>query len=124
MSDYTATLKDGSEIYVPQWNATVAYTNLTRCTEVIGIDALVNIAQDNVPAVVLALATAKDADIASQLLKHMVCEARMNGDKIMPNTFDELFKGRIYMAAEIFNHVIIAQYKDFFVQGLEEANSL
>jgi hypothetical protein len=123
MADYTATLKDGSEIYVPTWNATVAYTNLTRCTEVIGIDALVNIAQDNVPAVVLALATAKDADIASQLLKHMVCEARMNGDKIMPNSFDETFKDQMYKAAEIFNHVIMAQYKDFFVQGLEEANS-
>lgn len=123
MSGYSKVLEDGSEIYIPLWNATVAFTNLTRCTEVIGIDNLVSISQDNIPAVIIALAGAKDADVAAQLLMHMVCEVRVDGDKLSKADFDDKFKGNIYKAAELFNHVIIAQYQSFFEQGLAKALS-
>jgi hypothetical protein len=120
---YKATLEDGREIYIPIWDATTGFTNLTTTASIIGIDNLVIISQDDVATVILALATAKDANKAASLLKNAVCEVRIDGDKIMPAAFDELFKDQMYLAAELFNHVMIAQYKDFFGRGLAKVNS-
>lgn len=123
MSGYKAVLEDGRDIYVPTWDATTAYTNLTNTSAIIGIDNLVAISQDNVPAAIMALATAEDANKSAQLLKHMVCEARVDGEKILPMSFDDKFKDKLYLAMEIFNHVMIAQYRDFFERGLAKVNS-
>lgn len=123
MAGYTAKLEDGREIYVPIWDATTGFTNLNTITEAIGIDNLVDISQDSVPTAIQALATASDSDRAAALLKHMVCEARIDGDKITQTTFDDKFVNDMYGAVEVFTHVLIAQYKAFFERGLAKANS-
>lgn len=123
MSGYTATLENGLDIYVPKWNATTGFTNLTNIVEILGIDNLVAIAQNSIPTTILALSTAKDANRAAAVLKHMVCEARVNGSKIQPQSFDEEYGDKMYEAIEIFTHVMVAQFNDFFVRGLAKASS-
>lgn len=118
MEKYTATLKDGREIYVPTWPASVALQNLTSAGKYIGTTNLLAISELNIPSVILAITEAEDAQQTTALIKHFVCGARIEGQKLTEGQFDSEFEGNIYVAAELFAHVIKAQYADFFEQGL------
>ena len=123
MSGYTAILKGGQEIYIPNWPASVALENLTKAGEFIGSDALLRIAELNIPAVMLAIMESKDSKQTAGLVKHFVCTARMDGQKINVNEYDNTFEGKLNLAIELFAHVVKAQYADFFVLGLAKATS-
>jgi len=123
MSGYTATLKGGQEIYIPPWPASVALQNLTKAGEFIGTDNLLRISELNVPAVMLAIAESKNAAETAGLIKHFVCSARMDGEKIIDNNFDKQFEEDLLLMCEIFAHVVKAVYGDFFVQGLAKEAS-
>lgn len=123
MSGYNAVLKDGQELYVPTWPASVAVENLTKAGEFIGSENLVRIAELNIPSVMVAIMNSKDAEQTAALIKHFVCTARIDSKKIYKNEYDSLFEGDLALAIEIFAHVVKAVYADFFESGLAKANS-
>ena len=123
MSGYSATLKGGQEIYIPSWPATIAYENLTKAGEFIGSNALVNIATLNTTSAMLAIMNSKNSVETAGLIKHFVCSARMDGDKIDPGDYDNKFSEDLALSIEIFCHVVKAIYADFFEQGLAEEPS-
>lgn len=115
---YHATLKDMKEIYIPHWPVDVALENLTRAGQHLGTDAVIRISELNIPAVIVAIMDAKDPNQTASLIKHFICQARISGSKIEPSQIDNMFEGNLAQVAEIFAHVIAAQYADFFVSGL------
>ena len=120
---YNGFLKDGSEVYIPNWPVDAALENLGSAGKYLGADALIQKSEINVPAVILAIASAEDPKQVTQLIKHFVCAARMDGDKITPANIEKLFGGNIYKLAEVFTLVVHAQYYDFFASGLAKENS-
>lgn len=123
MSGYNAVLKEGQEVYIPSWPVSVALENLTKAGKYIGSDNLIRISELNIPSAMVAIMNAEDSNTTSELIKHFVCEARMDGEKIMKIDYDTKFKDNIYLAIEIFCHVVRAQYYDFFKQGLAKEPS-
>ena len=123
MSGYSGTTKDGREVYIPHWPVDVAVKNLSKAGQFIGAENLIRIAEINIPAVILAIATSEDAINVAGLVKHFVCEARLDGDKITPTTYDSKFEGDLKTVAELFALVVHAQYHDFFESGLAKEPS-
>ena len=118
---YSAALDDGREIYIPNWPANVQFENLTQVCKMLGQDNVITIATDkNVPAAMLAIMNAEDHVMATKLVFHFTQQARIAGEKIMPNTMGELGMATI---VELFVHVLFSQYNDFFVSGLAKAVS-
>ncbi len=120
---YSAHLKSQKEIYIPYWPVDVALENLTRAGQYLGTDAIIRIAEVNVPAVIVAIMDAKDPNQTASLIKHFICQARIAGQKIEPSQIDSMFEGNLAEVAEIFAHVIAAQYADFFESGLAKEPS-
>lgn len=77
-------------------------------------------AELNLSTAFISITEAKDAEVTSQLIEHFVCTVNMDERKITKQTFNEEFEGNIFLALEIFCHVIKSQYSDFFEQGLAE----
>ena len=123
MSEYTATLRGGQEIYIPTWPVDVALINLTRAGQYIGTKHVINIAELKIPSVLVAIMESKDPDQTASLIKHFVCHVRIDGKKIEPNKLDEMFAGDLGLVCEMFAHTIKAQYADFFDFGLAKAVS-
>ena len=123
MSGYSATLRGGQEIFIPKWSVSVSIGNLTKAGKYIGADALVRIADLNTAAAMLAIMESDDSEKTAGLIKHFVCTARMDGEKIDLQDYDEKFKDDLGLAIELFCHVVKAMYSDFFEQGLTEEPS-
>ena len=115
---YNATLKNGEEIYIPPWPIDVSLENLARAGKSLGNDNVVLISKLNIPAVINGIMKSKDPEESANLIKHFVCQARISGKKITPDTLDDLFVDKLAMVAEIFAHVMHYQYNDFFELGL------
>tara|TARA_R110002012_G_scaffold308598_1_gene514940 strand:+ start:567 stop:944 length:378 start_codon:yes stop_codon:yes gene_type:complete len=120
---YTATLEDMREIYVPHWPVDVSLENLAKAGKVLGTNAIIAISELNIPAVIVAIMETEEPAQAASLIKHFICQARVAGDKLQPAQIDEYFEGQLHVVAEIFAHVIAAQYADFFASGLAKAPS-
>lgn len=120
---YKRTLKSGREIYIPNWSVDVALENLTQAGKVLGSENIINISTLNIPAVVVAVLGAEQPKLASALIKHFVCQVRIDGEKITTDTINEMFEGDLYTIAELFAHVIHSQYADFFELGLAKDDS-
>lgn len=123
MAGYSATLKDGREIYIPTWPVNIALENLTMAGKYLGTDRFITISELNYAAVIMAIANATDAKEASNLVQHFVCQARIAGEKITPETISTMFERDLKSVAEIFAHVAHSQYADFFELGLAKENS-
>ena len=123
MSDYNETLKSGKEIYVPHWPVDVSLENLAKAGQYLGTNAVIQISEVNIPAVIVSIMEAKDPMQTASLIKHFICQARISGEKIDPSTIDQMFEGNLAEVAEIFAHVIAAQYADFFALGLAKVVS-
>lgn len=118
---YTATLADMREIYIPNWPANVQFENLTKVCKILGQENVITVATEiNVPAAMLSIMDAEDAELATKLVLHFVQQARIDGNKVLPNSFDELGMATI---VELFAHVLHSQYSDFFVSGLAKVHS-
>ena len=115
---YNATLKNGEDIFIPPWPIDVSLENLARAGKSLGNDNVVLISKLNIPAVVNGIMKSKDPEESANLIKHFVCQARISGKKITPDTLDDLFVDKLAMVAEIFAHVMHYQYNDFFELGL------
>lgn len=116
---YEAELKDGSTIFIPKWPCSVGLENLTKAGKYIGGNNMITIATElSMATVILAITESEDAKQTAALIKHFVCSARLNGEKIMVNTYESLFEGNLTLSIEIFTHVVKAQYQDFFESGL------
>jgi len=120
---YTANLKNGLEVYIPRWPVSIAYENLTKAGQYIGSDNLLSIAELNTAAVMLALMESSDSSKTAGLIKHFVCTARVDGEKIDPSSYDTKYQDDLHIVAEIFAHVVKATYSDFFKQGLAKETS-
>ena len=123
MSGYTATLENQKEIYIPHWPVDVALENLSRASKYLGAEAVIQMSEVNIPAVILAIMESKDPNQTASLIKHFICQARVSGDKIESSQIDNMFEGDLAGVAEIFTHVIAAQYADFFASGLAKVRS-
>ena len=123
MAGYTAKLKDGRDIYIPNWPVNVSLENLTMAGKYLGTERVINISELNVAAVIYAIAESPEPKEAANLVEHFVCQARIAGEKIDPSTINTMFEGDLKAIAEIFAHVIHSQYADFFVSGLAKENS-
>lgn len=123
MSGYNATLNSGSEIYIPYWTPTVALENLTMAGKYIGADFMIEIAKLDILSAIVAITEAEDAKQTIGLIKNFVCSARVDGEKIQPNTFDKSFEANLYEVVELFAHVVKAQYASFFDLGLPKETS-
>lgn len=118
---YSGCLKDGREIYIPNWPANVQFENLTQVCKVLGQDNVVAISTDkSVPVAMIAIMGAEDHTLATKLVLHFVQQARVDGEKVTPNCFDELGMATI---VELFANVLHSQYSDFFVSGLTKEPS-
>jgi len=120
---YTATLEQEQVIYIANWSPAVALGNLTQAGKYIGIDSLLAISKLDKMAThttILAIAEAEDADNTMELIQHFVCSAAMDGERITRQNFDIKFENELYLAIEIFCHVVHSQYASFFEQGLVE----
>jgi hypothetical protein len=127
MKDYHAVLKDGSEIYVAQWSASVAFMNLGKVCKAFGPARVEAIAKLDDKSMLNARASLMDSDNPEKTYKameHFVCTVGMDGKRVLPNVFDEMFSEDMLKAVEIFTHVVHAVYCDFFEQGLVEDSSL
>lgn len=118
---YSASLKDGQEIYIPNWPANVQFENLTQVCKLLGQDNVVAISIDkSIPVAMAAIMSADDSELATKLILHFVQQARIDGDKVTSNNFDEL---GMSVLVELFVHVLHSQYSDFFVSGLAKEPS-
>ncbi len=117
MKDYSATLSTGEDIYIPAWPVDVQLEDLTRAGKALGATNIINISHINVPSFITALMECEDPKMTAALVTHFVCQARMDGKKILPNTIDTMFAGNLTLVAELFCHIIHSQYHDFFVSG-------
>lgn len=120
---YNATLESGLEIYIPHWPVDVSLENLAKAGKILGTQAIIAISEINIPAVIVAVMDSKDPSLTASLIKHFISQARVDGKKIEANTIDKMFEGKLYEVAEIFAHVIAAQYAEFFSSGLAKAHS-
>ena len=120
---YNVVLTTGQEVYIPSWPASVALENLTKAGKYIGSDNLIRIAELNIPAAMVAIMESDDSKNTADLIKHFVCEARMDGEKINRGDYDQQFSEDLHLAIEIFCHVVRAQYYDFFRLGLAKETS-
>jgi hypothetical protein len=120
---YTATLEDMREIYIPHWPVDVSLENLAKAGQILGTNSVIAIAELNIPAVIVAIMETKEPAKAASLIKHFICQVRIGGDKLLPAQVDEYFEGDLKSVAEIFAHVIAAQYADFFASGLAKVHS-
>ena len=123
MNGYKGKLNDGREIYIPTWAVDVALENVTLAGKYLGIENVINIAELNTAAVIVAIMSAKEPKLTVGLIKHFVCTVRIEGSKILPETLNEMFEGDLKSIAEIFSHVVHSQYSDFFELGLAKENS-
>ena len=120
---YKNTLKNGKELYIPNWPVDVALVNLTMAGKYLGTDNVILISEINIPAVIVAIMGSDEPKKAAELIKHFVCQARVDGNKIDNNNIDSLFENDLSSVTEIFAHVIHAQYADFFNLGLAKEPS-
>lgn len=123
MAGYSANLKDGREIYIPSWPVDVALENLSMAGKYIGADNVINIADLNVAAVIVAIMNADNPAKVALLIKNFVCHVRIDGNKILEDTMNTMFADDLKSIAEMFAHVIHAQYNDFFEYGLAKEHS-
>jgi hypothetical protein len=123
MKGFSGKLKDGREIYIPHWPADVSIENLSKAGQYIGVENIIRIAENNIAAVIVSIAEATDSKNVAGIVKHFVCTARVDGEKITPGGFDSGFAGKLDLIAEIFALVVHAQYHDFFESGLAKAQS-
>ena len=121
---YSETLESGQEIYIPIWAASVALGNLTKAGQYIGSEYLIPISELKTNVAIQAILESKDQENPTALIKHFVCEVRMDGKKLYAKDFDDMFEGELYLIVDLFCHVIKAQYASFFAQGLAKAASL
>ena len=115
---YKRTLANGSEIYIPNWSVDVALENLTQAGKVLGSENIISISELNKASAIVALMNAENPKLASQLVKHFICQVRIDGNKITPETINNMFDGKLGLVLELFTHVIHSQYADFFSSGL------
>ena len=121
--EYKEVLESGEEIYIPTWPVDTAIENLGQLGKFIGLDSAMQIAEINIPAVLMALATSSDPENTANLVKHFACSARIDGEKLDLRSYDSFFRGDISLLAEVFAHVIKAQFGDFFALGLAKVAS-
>ena len=121
--DYRAKIRDGRDIYIPSWPVDVSLENLTLAGKLLGTENIINIAALNIPAVVVAIMNADDAKQAAALVKHFICQVRIDEKKIEPETINSMFEGDLPVVTELFAHVIHSQYNNFFESGLAKDNS-
>ena len=79
---YTATIKDGREIYIPSWSVGVALENLTLAGKYLGTENIINIAELNIASTVVAIMGSSDPKQAANLVKHFICQVRIDNQKI------------------------------------------
>lgn len=120
---YRNTIKDGREIYIPNWPVDVALENLTKVGKVFGTSAVIKISELNVPAGIVAVMECTDPKLAAAMIKHFICQVRIDGHKISPDTINNMFSGELHSVIELFTHVLHSQYSDFFDLGLAKASS-
>jgi hypothetical protein len=120
---YRNTLNDGREIYIPNWPVDVALENLTKVGKLLGTNCVIKIAELNVPASIVAVMECDNPTLASAMIKHFVCQVRIDGSKITADTINNMFGGDLHGVIELFTHVIHSQYSDFFDLGLARASS-
>ena len=123
IKDYTANIKDGRAIFIPSWPVDVALENLAQASKCLGSECVINIADLDVPTVIVAIMDSKDPKLTSALIKHFICQVRLDGSKITPQTINEMFEDSLVVVAELFAHVIHSQYSDFFDLGLAKEPS-
>jgi hypothetical protein len=124
MSGYSAKLNSGQDIYIPNWPIDVALENLTLAGKYLGSEHVITISELNIPAVIVAIMSAEEPKHCANLIKHFVCQVRIDGDKIEPNTINGMFEGKLPLVAELFAHVMHSQYDAFFASGLAKEPSL
>ena len=121
---YTGSLGDGREVYIPHWPVTVSLENLTKAGKILGASNIVNIAKPDTAAVIVALMSTEESEQAAALIRHFCCQARIDGERITHESYNEQFAGDgLTEAAELFSLVVHAQYSDFFERGLAKALS-
>tara|TARA_R100000541_G_scaffold21478_3_gene31423 strand:- start:1988 stop:2377 length:390 start_codon:yes stop_codon:yes gene_type:complete len=127
MKDYHAVLKDGQEIYIAQWSASVAYQNLTQVCKAFGparVEAIAKLDEHSMANARASFMDGEDGKLLYDAMSHFVCTVGMDGKRILPNTFDAMFSEDINVPLEIFTHVVHAVYAKFFGHGSVEDSSL
>lgn len=120
---YRKRISDGREIYIPNWPVDVALENLTQVGKLLGTENVINISELNIPAAIVAIMKCENPKLATALIKHFVCQVRIDGSKIEPETISAMFEGDLYGVVELFTHVIHSQYSEFFSLGLAKEAS-
>lgn len=120
MEGYKATLKEGQEIYIPRWGATIQYENLTQACKYLGQDRVMQISTLNYASAMLAIMGSDDAKGSTELVMHFVQQCRIDGKKIDKDTIEEF---EMNLILELFTHVMYSQYYQFFESGLVKASS-
>jgi len=120
---YKRKIADGREIFIPNWAVDVALENLTQAGKILGSENIINISEMNMAGAIVALMNAENPKLASQLVKHFICQVRIDGNKITTETINTMFDGQLNVVLELFTHVIHSQYADFFSLGLAEVVS-
>ena len=121
MSDCNVTLKDGSEMYMPQWGVFVAHENLGKLNEIFHQDMLSEMILGEKPLAAFVHATLnnKDPHEAASLTRFVVSQARIDGKKVS-TYIDEV---SLELCAEIFTAILKSQYESFLEFGLAEVTS-
>ncbi len=120
---YKRKIADGREIYIPDWAVDVALENLTKAGKILGSENIISISELNKASAIVALMNAENSQLATRLVKHFICQVRIDGNKITSETINNMFEGDLHTVLELFTHVIHSQYNDFFSLGLAKVVS-
>ncbi len=115
---YKKRISDGREIFIPTWGVDVALENLTQAGKILGAEHVITISELNQAAAITALMGAENGKVAAALVKHFICQVRIDGSKIEPETINNMFEGQLAIVLELFTHVMHSQYSAFFDSGL------
>ena len=120
---YKRTLGAGQEIFIPDWPVDVALENLAQAGKILGTENIINISELNQASAIVALMSAESPKQAAALIKHFICQVRIDGSKIETATINNMFEGKLELVLELFTHVIHSQFHAFFKSGLAKDNS-
>jgi hypothetical protein len=123
MAGYDGQLQSGDAIHIPSWPVDVALINLSQAGKAFGLDNLIEVSKLNPLATLVCVANSKEPDQTASLMSHFVTQCRIEGEKITPSQINSKFEGNLALFAEVFAHVIKAQYSDFFDYGLAKDSS-
>lgn len=109
---------NGKTCFCRQWPASKAMVMKAKLIQIGGADILPFVEGNADLFAMIRLERAAKPDELVALIKELVCTVRVDGEEILPTSFDSKYSGELWEVVEMFTFACEVNYKDFFEQGL------